>query len=250
MISLTPADVAALISEGHHVCHCGAILKPDASECRWCGTPLSPAAAPEAAASPPRKERPKKRKAAFNPDRGRGASGSLAQVPGQELCLVVAGVPIQQGSLKAVAAGVIRRESGPDLVAWRDKITREALRVCGSTWVPSNAPVRVDVVFTVPRPTSLPSQAVPADGYRDLDKLERAVGDALCPNDASRFRVLASDMRITEMFAAKTHPRPHHTHQWALDQPGAVIRVSALGAGEAPINDPVPVSTDPIWRSA
>lgn len=247
MTTMTSADVAALVAGGHHVCLCGAVLHPASSSCRFCGAPVAPAAAPKDAGAK-KVSTPRKKKRAFNPDQGRGHAGTLADLPDQVLTLVVEGRPVQQGSLIAVAPGVIRRESGPELVAWRDLVTREALRVCGGTWVPANTAVQVDITLTVPRPTSLPARPVPADGYRDLDKLVRAIGDALCPNDVDRFRVLASDMRITRTTAAKTYPRPLHTEAWALDVPGVVIRLTP--APQVTTDEPTPTSTDPIWSAS
>ena len=251
MTALTPADVADLVASGYHVCSCGAVLRPPVGSCRFCGQHLAPASATDPPVTGSRKVGRAKRgpRAAFNPDRGRGDWGTLLDQPDQTLMLVVAGTPIQQGSLSAVAPGVIRRESGPELVAWRDLVTREALRVCGSTWVPANAAVQVDMTLTVPRPKSLPARPVPADGYRDLDKLVRAIGDALCPSDPGRFRVLASDMRIAKSTSAKTHARPLHTEPWALPHPGLVVRLAP--APDAPLADcPVPTSTDPVWSDS
>lgn len=240
---MTAADVADLIASGHRMCSCGAVLQPSAAVCRFCGAVLvDETKASEKAKTPAASRKPKP--VPFNPDAGRGKHGSLADLPEQTLTLVVSGTPVPQGSLIAVAPGVIRRESGPELVAWRDSITQAALRTCGSGWVPANAAVRVDVTLTVPRPSGAPkTRAVPADGYRDLDKLVRAIGDALCPDSPERFRVLASDMRIVTTTSAKTHPRPMHTDPWALDAPGAVIRVSTYQPDADALSTPAPTST-------
>lgn len=229
------AVVQDLIARGGKVCSCGGVCLPTATSCRFCGATL-PTPAPGPGATPGASRKRRNRPAPFNPDGGRGRIGTLGDLPDQTLVLVVYGRPAPQGSLIAVAPGVIRREKGPELVAWRDAITVEALRVCGSTWVPANSGAQVDVTLTVPRPSSAPkNQAVPADGYRDLDKLVRAVNDALCPDDPARFRVLASDMRVTRTVSAKTHPRPLHTDPWALDTLGVVVRVTPA----------VPVPEDP-----
>lgn len=248
MTAVTAADVADLVARGHRVCSCGAVLRPSAAACRFCGAAVTSDASLDAPTQPRKSRRRKPASEAFNPDAGRGRIGSLADLPGQRLVLHVTGDPVSQGSLRAVAAGVVRRESGPALVAWRNAITTEALRVCGAGWVPANAGVRVDIVFTVPRPTSAPARAVSADGYRDLDKLVRAVDDALCPDDPARFRVLASDMRIVSGETAKTHARPMHTHPWALPEPGVVI---AVGVPDPPNPAlPCPSATDPVWRAS
>ncbi|MDN5894435.1 MAG: hypothetical protein L0H93_10460 [Nocardioides sp.] len=242
-------DVQRLVEQGYWRCSgCSALLRPGATECRFCHAPgpTNPSSASPvvgaASGGGGKKQKPatpSTKPQALNPEARRGNLGSLAELPSGSLTLVVHGLPVQQGSLVPVAPGVVKRDDGPKLVAWRDKITREALRVCGSTWVAPNAGVRVDLVFTVNPPESAPTtKPVPADGYRDLDKLSRAVGDALCPSikpGTSRFRVLASDMRINGNLIGpeKTHPRPLHTHPWALDQPGVVIR---LTRGDLPVN--------------
>lgn len=236
-------DVQELVDQGYWRCpRCSGLLRPQATVCKFCPPNTSTATdGPTTGAAPtsrsagrggatPSKSKGKAK--ALNPQANRGGLGSLADLPGRCLTLVVHGLPVQQGSLRAVAPGVIKREDGPELEAWRNKITAEALRVCGSTWVAPNAGVSVDLVFTVPPTESAPTtKAVPADGYRDLDKLARAVGDALCPSvkpGKARFRVIASDMRITGNLIgpAKTHPRPLHTHPLALNSPGVVIRVA------------------------
>lgn len=244
MSTHTPAEVADLVAAGHLVCSCGAVLLPAATSCRFCGAPIS--ASTDAGAGAPAGS-PSSRGASSTrrPTQRRNDLGSLSGLPDQTLMLVVTGDPVQQGSLRAVAPGVIRREDGPRLVAWRNRLTMEARRVCGPDWVAANAAVQVDMTFTVPRPSSAPTRRpVPADGYRDLDKLVRAVGDALCPSSREQFRVLASDMRITRETSTKTHPRPLHTDPWALDEPGVAVRVRPAVADPGP--DDLPVSTHPV----
>lgn len=219
-----------LVEQGYRPCpSCNALLKPDAVWCRFCrhqtasGPPSD--TQPGTSESQTRESRPR---SPVNRQARRGHLGSLATVPNRVVQLVVTGLPVPQGSVSAPTGGVIRRSDGPKLNAWRNRITAEAFRVCSPQWVAANTGVRVDVVFTVPRPKSAPaSTAVPADGYRDWDKLTRAVGDALAPSSADQFHVLASDMRIVGSLIGpeKTHPRPLHTHPLALDEPGVVIRI-------------------------
>lgn len=172
----------ALLDSGQRVTceRCGALVRPNTERCRFCGVDRrSPAG------TAPRQRR-------------RPASSALDAFPGRELVLVVPGTPESQGSMSAVAPGVVKHDKGPQLGLWRRAIIVAAEKACPHGWVPIDAPVRVSAVFTVPRRRSDPSSvAVPADGWRDLDKLQRAVGDALCPRRPA-FRVLASDMRITQ----------------------------------------------------
>ncbi|MDN5759236.1 MAG: RusA family crossover junction endodeoxyribonuclease, partial [Tomitella sp.] len=175
------------------------------------------------------------------------ALGGLKSLPEQCMWLVAKGDPVSQGSMRALAAGVIKHEKGPKLRAWRDIITREALRASGDQWVPIAGPVTVHVTLTVPAPRRISTTHVealdagsaprcPPDKKPDVDKLLRAVQDALSPRDdkkkgeqvktlARRFKLLVDDSLVIDSCASKTYPRPMHTHPWALPWPGAVIRV-------------------------
>lgn len=182
--------------------------------------------------------------------------GGLLHAPQHTMWLVVGGTPVTQGSMRAVAAGVIKHENGPKLRAWRDTITREALRIGGSDWTPIDGPVRLHVALTVPAPSRVNISAVEPIEHGmvprcapmttpDVDKLLRAVQDALSPRDdrkagettklrARRFKLLTDDCRIVDSLAAKTYPCPGHTHPWALPWPGAVIRISSLDVDTPP----------------
>lgn len=178
-----------------------------------------------------------------------GFRGGLDATTGGVFWLVAHGVPVTQGSMRAVAAGKIRRENGPELVAWRDEITRRALLQAGSGWQPINGPVQVAACLTVPWPARMPFAGfcdaidpvgdapprLPPMGTPDGDKLLRAVQDALSPRAASRFHLLEDDARVIDSMVVKTFTSPEHTHPWALDTPGLVLRVSLLGADVAPM---------------
>lgn len=171
--------------------------------------------------------------------------GGLVHLPEHTMWLVAAGKPITQGSMRALAAGVIKHDKGPELRAWRDTITREALRIGGTGWTPIDGPVRLHVALTVTKPARIGISAVRPVSERttprcppmtkpDVDKLLRAVQDALSPAERSggstsrRFKLLTDDSRIVDSLATKTYPTPWHTHPWALPWPGAVIRISSL----------------------
>lgn len=105
----------------------------------------------------------------------------------------VPGKPISQGSMTHVGNG--RMIHSPELIAWRNKVAQVALihaRQAG--WeLPLDEPVHVGVTFWLPAPKR-PRWDVPAV-KPDLDKLCRAIGDALSPNRGPK--VLAEDSRIT-----------------------------------------------------
>lgn len=169
-------------------------------------------------------------------------AGGLSGMPAGQLWVVAHGVPITQGSVDGAAGGRIKRHNGPQLHAWRNTITARALAAAGSQWVPVNGPVRLSACFTVPWPTRRPfkqfcesAEPVGAHAARlaplgppDVDKLLRALQDALSPHDKDRFRVLADDARVVDVDTAVSFPRPEHTHQWALPTPGVVARVELI----------------------
>ena len=187
--------------------------------------------------------------------------GSFAEMPARSLWLVVPGIPQTQGSMKAVAAGVMKRHKGSQLVEWRTSIHRALVRAHGLDFDAADCPVRLHVCFTVPGPpsgiaVSHTRKANPDDPGRprvipstrpDLDKLERAVGDALSPL-GDRVKAYTEDGRIAELLAARSYPAPEHVHPWALPVPGAVIRVCPADTdAQFPaltLRDPGPPSAD------
>lgn len=167
--------------------------------------------------------------------------GGLSTLEGNTLWLVVHGTPVTQGSMSAVATGVVRHHNSAKLKAWRDQITTEALREYGSSFTQITCPVQLDVVFTVPRPKTLRDTKgvvgafVPPATKPDIDKLTRAVQDALSPREVKgqrRFKLLDEDSRIIGGSHYKTYPRPGHVHPWALNRPGVVIRLSPVGTSQ------------------
>jgi Holliday junction resolvase RusA-like endonuclease len=187
--------------------------------------------------------------------------GGLRTHPDRTLWIVARGKPITQGSMRPVSAKIVKHEHGPELRAWRDLITRQALRAVGEGWTSVSGPVRLQVALTIPVPKTLirgvvePATAgenprVPPIQVPDVDKLLRAVQDSLSPREPKRaggspssgprrFQLLTDDSRIVDSSATKTYPSPEHTHSWALPWPGAVIRLVPLDVE----NDRFPEST-------
>lgn len=216
------------------------LIRVDRSSCRDCALRQPPPAPPV----PARRRRtsatgPRVGDAKVDPSK----LGVFADAPGSVVRFAVAGKPVPQGSLRAVAAGVIKRESGPELVAWRTAIHRAMLSAVGLGGIGADCPLRVHAVFTVPMtvpknggvvgshtvstaPDSSTSPRVAPSTAPDLDKLIRAAGDAITPR--KRWRLFADDSRIVEWSSAKTYPRPEHVHPWALSAPGVVLQVSPL----------------------
>lgn len=115
----------------------------------------------------------------------------------------VSGVPVSQGSMVALRNGHLRHSKGAALTRWRALVFKAAYEAARglNVDVPLDGPVRLRLVFVLPRPKR-PRFWVPAV-KPDLDKLVRAVGDALCPSSGPR--VLREDSRIVHVDAHKVY---------------------------------------------
>ena len=117
-----------------------------------------------------------------------------------EVKLFVPGLPAAQGSKRHVGGGRLVEQSkavGP----WRTVIAWHMARVWKQALL--GGPVTVALDFVMPRPKATPKRFTPAAVKRpDIDKLERAVFDALTgivwKDDSQVIRVLASK-RIAEL---------------------------------------------------
>lgn len=135
----------------------------------------------------------------------------------------VSGRPAPQGSKRHVGRGRMV-ESSRHVQPWRDAVRADALKATTAVtgWRPLDAPLLVDMVFTVAKPTSAPKrrrtwpQTMP-----DLSKLARSTEDAL--TDAGVWR---DDARVVEYGRlAKVYPGEDPD---SLLAPGALIRVYVL----------------------
>lgn len=133
------------------------------------------------------------------------------------LSFFVAGVPVPQGSMKAIT---IKGKKFTQLISdndsllkpWRGKVVDVATlaRNLGGWPENYNGPVELSCRFLLPMPASRPSLARTAGiGMRavkpDLDKLMRAIGDAL-----TIANVLDDDSRIVIAHLAKYEVAGHH----------------------------------------
>lgn len=102
-------------------------------------------------------------------------------------------------------------EMSKNLPAWRATVEASARLAAGAAWEPINGAVSVagEVRLRKPRTTKYPD--APA-GAPDLDKLQRAIGDAL-----TKSRVITDDARIVHWNIRKV---------WALDMPGADLTIT------------------------
>lgn len=127
--------------------------------------------------------------------------------------LTVIGVPVPQGSKSAFAlpSGRVVVTDGKKAGALKD--WRAAIAACGRLWLaqngmpaPIDGPVKLTATFYMPRPKSAPKRVTRPATKPDLDKLIRAVGDALCKI------AYTEDSRIVEIsgrkeFAVDSPPR-------------------------------------------
>lgn len=97
----------------------------------------------------------------------------------------VPGKAAPQGSKRHVGRGILI-ESSKEVGPWRERVALVAhgtmaaeRQIRGLTIIPRTQAVTVDVTFYLPRPASLPKKQVDMVKRPDIDKLGRAILDAL-----------------------------------------------------------------------
>lgn len=130
----------------------------------------------------------------------------------QTTFITVQGTPAPQGSKRHIGGGRMI-EANKNLPAWRKAVQQAAQQAHQSD--PYDGPIHVTVDFFLPKPKK-PRWQVPATGY-DLDKLQRAIGDAL-----EKAKVITNDARITRWEAQKWYPQDGKPT-------GAIITVTPAG---------------------
>lgn len=121
---------------------------------------------------------------------------------------LILGQPVPQGSMRHVGNGRIVSKN-PQLKKWRAEIARVIREQVGEPCYLD--PVSVTVAFYLERPKTIDRAQITVPP--DLDKLQRAVGDALSI-DA---KYLKDDAQIVEWHASKHYGKP-----------GVMIRVKRL----------------------
>ena len=114
----------------------------------------------------------------------------------------VPGKPQAQGSKVKGRWGNIR-EANPELGAWRERVALQAYAVADGFTFPVGVPIALGLEFVLYRPTSAPkSKTPPATKKPDIDKMERAVQDALThvlwPDD-SQVTAVIKRKRVAEL---------------------------------------------------
>lgn len=133
----------------------------------------------------------------------------------------VRGIPVPQGTARAFVAGGraylatdANRSSSP-IGAWRGAIAREAQLVMGDSPL-IEAPVEVTATFSLPRPRSLAKRITQPDAKPDIDKLARALLDAMTGV------VIRDDAQVVDLQLRKVYDD---------EQPGVVVNVLELPGG-------------------
>lgn len=111
--------------------------------------------------------------------------------------LTIPGTPATQGSKRHVGGGRLI-EMDKRLPAWRATVNLIARRELGHGFDPLDGPLSVQAVFYLPKPKRPKFQQPATPG--DLDKYQRALGDAL-----TLAGVIVDDARIVHWDARKTY---------------------------------------------
>jgi len=149
----------------------------------------------------------------------------------RRVVLTVHGTPQPKGSLKAFRAYRSKRlvvtSDNPKLRAWQLSVRAAALQTRGR-WRTFAGPVTVHCQFVLPRPTSYPRRVVHHTRKPDLDKLVRAVLDALAADV-----LFGDDAAVIDLHASKAYA-------CAGVVPGVVITVADATTPEAGGPQPCP----------
>jgi Holliday junction resolvase RusA-like endonuclease len=129
-----------------------------------------------------------------------------------EVSFSVSGDPASQGS-HAIMQGRIVQVNSKKHKAWRTAIVNEVIATLPADWEPIDGPCELIVMFYMPKPASVKRSAPSV--APDLDKLVRAVGDALAIAG-----VYTDDSRITRISARKLYAQGI--------EPGASIVVKTI----------------------
>jgi crossover junction endodeoxyribonuclease RusA len=143
--------------------------------------------------------------------RGHGVANEAVRTP-RSLRIVAHGSPATQGSKKAFKRGkkIVLVEMDEKLPEWRAAVESAARLAAGPDWVTWDGPVSVTGTVGLRKPGSTKFGHSPA-GPPDLDKLQRAIGDAL-----TKSQVITDDARITHWNIRKV---------WAENVPGMDITI-------------------------
>lgn len=129
--------------------------------------------------------------------------------------------PAPQGSMNALIVrgrAIVVPDNAPKLKTWRRHVSEAAKSAAlAAGWYPFDGPTEVVVHVYLPRPKSTPARILWPFRKPDVDKLARAILDALSPD------AIVDDARIVHLDVWK---------HYADERPvGATIRVRPLVGG-------------------
>lgn len=127
------------------------------------------------------------------------------------------GIPVPQGSVSAFRGRIVGVKK--PLAEWRLAVRTAGMKAAGPDWELLDGPVALDVKFYMPRPKSV--RRLYPSVTPDLDKLLRAVGDALTQTPQLR-GLYSNDSRIIDVSASKRYAAT----------PGALVTVYAIGGNQ------------------
>jgi len=139
------------------------------------------------------------------------------------LVVTVLGVPVPQGSMRALGPGRMVHSNAAALRPWRDTVAwhvREECLACGLS-EPLSGPVEVHATFVLPKPKSATKARWAPDRKPDIDKLGRGLLDSLVFGGA-----LADDAQVVTLLLSKVYPA-----DGAI--PGVTFTVAPAERGEA-----------------
>lgn len=128
------------------------------------------------------------------------------------LHIVAHGTPASQGSKTSYGPRQLV-ESDKTLPAWRSAVKTAAILAAGPDWKPIDTPVKVTGEIRIRKPKSTIFKDHPA-GPKDLDKMTRAIGDAL-----ESAGIVTNDARICHWDIRKV---------WATNMPGADLTITEI----------------------
>lgn len=146
----------------------------------------------------------------------RVSGGPSANEGARTLHIVAHGTPASQGSKTSYGPKQLV-ESDKTLPAWRSAMKTAAILAAGPDWTPIDNPVKVSGEIRIRKPNSTKFTHYPA-GPKDLDKMQRAIGDAL-----ESAKILTNDARICHWDIRKV---------WATNMPGADITITEIGGNK------------------
>ena len=125
----------------------------------------------------------------------------------ESISFTITGNPISQGSMNQSRTGHMYHRNSTQLNAWRNQILAGALQTAHAAgWtLPLDEPVEIWAEFRLKKPGRPKFTEYPAV-TPDLDKLARAVGDALSPTRGHK--VLKDDSRIIGWYLHKNYGQP------------------------------------------